>query len=227
MTTVKFAFFNVGDGADVKKEEDLDFFAAEGAQAIFMCETGDRVPMLKRWCRRNPGWRLFVGLAPGAKSVAVLYRKKPSRKRSRTCVPRTYVGPGAGPSWAKPKAAQRLDFGVLSIIVTHMVASATRRGDQYRWRRRHYKLHLAVLEGMVRRVRRRGRKAVVIGDMNAHPNHWLLGPFREVMDQHVPVATHQHGLFDQLWATPGVEIMSVVTVATSSDHDGVIAEVRA
>lgn len=225
--SLTIAFYNIGDGPAPNKIRDLDTLAIRhNADFIHLSETGDRIPMLRVWAERQ-GYRLWIGNVPGSKSVAVLYkRERDVRRFSRLAVPRMYVGAGAGPSWAKPKAIMGLRLRKLVVLSTHFTPSATRDGRQYRFRRLHYAIHMRVLNYMIRRRRAQGLQVVVVGDFNAPANFRLLDPLVDMnMRQLIKQSTHHNRIIDHAWVTPGVNVRHIDVINLSSDHNAILVKV--
>lgn len=221
MTELVIDSYNIGDGPDADKRADLSRIS-EFAKVICLQEAGDRTKMLKEWAADN-GWVLWYNpVVPGSKSVPILYLRGYGvvSRGARMLMPRTYVGAGAGPSWAKAKAATFVRIDNTVIFNTHMTPSATREGREYRFRRLHYRAHVAGLMRLVRNRIDREREVVVVGDMNAPPSFQLLRPLREEgLRQHVDEDTRHHQIIDQIWSTRGLVVVKRLVIRqVSSDH---------
>lgn len=218
------ATYNLGDGPG--KARDLDILAAAGVDVLGLQEAGDRDDMLDDWCRRNR-WRQHAGKAPGAGRVPILTAPDVhvDAAISRLAVDERYVGPGAGPDWANPKAIQAIRTGQLWIADTHFVASADRPGTSA-LRDSHHADHMAFLVRMARRRRRRGLPIVLLGDFNTSPTGRRTAPLRAMgLDQVVKQSTHGDDTFDQIWIA-GLDLIHAWTVKLSSDHRAAVATVR-
>jgi endonuclease/exonuclease/phosphatase (EEP) superfamily protein YafD len=184
-------------------------------------ECSDRGDVLTAFTRRT-NRRVWVGLAPGAPAVPILYHRSldVEARFSRLAVPRMYVGRGAGPSWSKAKAVTGIRVGDLVVLNTHMIASL----HASRLRRLHYRIHVAVLVRMVRRRLRRGLRVVLIGDFNAEPDHRLLKPLRDLsMGQQTNRPTHGARMIDLIWTRRLSTVSRDVVRGLSSDHRAAFA----
>jgi hypothetical protein len=220
------ATWNIGVGPDDRKAEDLDKIRRHGVILLGPQEAGDRGEMLGEWCTAN-GWRMHRPRLPGAGSVPILFDPEALRlDRARTviAVARRFVGAGAGPSIAKPKAINVAVFEIratgkrVRFLNTHFVASATRQGKAYDARRRHYRAHALVLARM---IRARVDRTVVAMDANAEIDFPLLSPVRATgLSGWSRMPTHGKRSIDHLLG-PGQGLGSRFVVFTSSDHTAV------
>lgn len=217
------ATLNLGDGPDDRKAAALDRLVEQGVDVICLQEASDRRAMLRAWASAND-WVLHHGDTPGAGAVPILFREglPVTETASREAVPRTFVGPGAGPDTSKPKVVTsvRLEDGE-QVLNTHLTPSATR---PWAWRRRrHYRRHIAVLKEMVEN-RERGR-IILVGDFNAPPTFRLLKPLLRLgMVQATPDATMGRRLIDHTWIKRG-RVVSARVLEVPSDHRAVIVTV--
>jgi exonuclease III len=226
MATIKS--LNLGSGSDADVEFSLDVLLREGADAICCQEGSDRKDVLARWAKKH-GWHYWYNKRlPGAAAVPILYRPGlgggVKRRFSRIAVPRMYVGAGAGPSWSKAKVVTGLVTRQFTLMNTHMVASATRQGRKYRFRRAHYFAHVKVLSAMVVFRSRGWRKVILVGDFNAEEDFYLLAPLRKRMKQWVDQHTMGKRTIDLIW-TIHCNAKRVFVRTVISDHRSVSADV--
>ncbi len=220
------ATFNMGDGPDRRKVADLLTLAGEGATVIGLQEAGDRGHVLDEFLDLMPSWRLWSPKAPGAASVPILYDtdgQRLLRGRSVLGVAARFVGAGAGPSRAKPKAINvvvlRGQGRTRRYVNTHFIASATRSpAPRFRLRRRHYDDHADVLARIIG-TGRKMRRTTVTGDFNAEPTSPLLAPIRATgISGWTQVGTHGKRRIDHVLGEGGPRR----AVALSSDHRAIL-----
>jgi hypothetical protein len=228
------AWYNLGDGADAKKADDLDQLADEGAVIIYLCEAGDRSRLLRAWANRR-GWVVYFGDgSPGAASTPILMRRDLARCVSdcftdEAC-PAINVGdPGAGPAGVKRKVTngikirRRTKRGLPRRprvgLSAHLLASATRNGLPNDDKRdRAYHRHI---DNLVQTARRFKLAVVMIfGDFNAEPHDVLLAGLRHAgFDALDTKDTHEsHRQIDLGWRRSLRRIIRVWLVPGSSDH---------
>jgi exonuclease III len=209
--------WNIGDGPDAEKRAALDKLRDRGARVICLQEAGDRQRVLEAWARDN-GWTLFLGDgSDGASSVPILTAKKVVRSGTVEAVEARYVGPGAGPDRAKRKVINWIECADGELVLnTHMIASATREGNQYTLRRRHYRDHVAAIVALLDTLR--GKPVTLVGDFNAPPDFNLLQPLRDHhMRQRVTEPTRLDMICDHVW-TRHADAEATDVLDMPSDH---------
>ena len=72
MVSVTVVTYNMGDGPDERKRDDLLQLLDAGAQVICLQEAGDRREVLEDFCA-EVGWVLWRGFAAGSPSVPIVH----------------------------------------------------------------------------------------------------------------------------------------------------------
>jgi endonuclease/exonuclease/phosphatase family metal-dependent hydrolase len=226
---MKVATYNLGDGRDSAKVEDLDTLVSKGVSIIGLQEASDRGNALDDFLDHHTEWRMYAPKVAGGLAVPILWDTrewKRLRLRTTLAVASRYVGPGAGPRRSK---AKRINVVVLKhrhwgnhrrVLNTHFIASATRTGDQYDERDEHYLDHARVLAAMIGSGERM-RRTIVTGDFNADSSYRGLNAVRATLiNGWTRFATHGKRAIDHVLGPKGDRY----PVPLSSDHHAVIAE---
>lgn len=233
------AWYNLGDGPDHKKLEDLDELRDRGALIIGLAEAGDRGRMLEDWCVRRNGrvWALYDGDgSPGSASTPILVHPDVvpciARWITEEAVPARDVGdPGAGPARMKRKVTngvkvrRRRRVGVWrppSVTLTaHLLPSATRDNlPNAEKRQRIFRTHIHRLLATARRFKI--AKVTILGDFNAELDDPLMAELREAGYRAAKTGP-THGAHRRIDLALARRELDTLTVALSSDHRGLIA----
>lgn len=231
-TKVTAATYNLGDGPDAKKREDvLALFNEEGVDFLSLQEAGDRIPVLASIAVGNPRIALWVGDGtPGASSVPVMWRQDVWHAFKHETIRlsgRFFAPEGAGPNWVKPKVVNlvwlrhKVTGEVVVLGSTHMPASL--------WAR----LRAVLGRGIIRRLGKAvdgielGTCIVIGADWNAKVGARILRRLDKnttSAQQKVGViATRMKAAIDDL-RSRGIRWLSSRTRQGSSDHLAFIAE---
>lgn len=231
-TRVTAATYNLGDGPDAKKREDvLALFDEEGIDFLSLQEAGDRSKVLASIAIGNPRIALWLGDgSPGASSVPVMWRQDlwHAFKRETVALSSRFFAPeGAGPNWVKPKVVNlvwlrhKITGEVVVVCSTHMPASL--------WAR----LRALLGRGIIRRLGKAvdgievGIRIIIGADWNAKVGAKILRRLDKntiSAQQKVGViATRMKAAIDDL-RSRGVRWLSSRTRKGSSDHLAFIAE---
>ena len=216
--------YNMGDGNRRMLEEDFATLLSFKPNLICLQEAGDRREFIDPWAGTN-GFHPFYGNGtPGAASVPILHDMYPQRTMSKLCMPAMYVGPGAGPSWAKAKAMTGVKAEDIWVYNTHMIASATRKGH---WlRKRHYQGHVASISWTTNRKRKKGVAVSLNGDFNATEDFKYLKPIADHMRQNTPAPTHGNRIIDLQYTHGLIVQQALVIEGLSSDHNAAMIRIR-
>jgi hypothetical protein len=199
------------------------------ADVIGAQEWGDRPGLVAT--AKAAGWRVQAGRGlRGQSATPLVWNPRAVAMRhpfGKPLLPRTYVGPGNGPSTAKPKYAMGGMLWRSRVVAnTHLVPSS------YRPRRhavavRHVRRLAAAVDG------RYGLRFIV-GDFNTEPDHTgILGPLyaRGWTNTHRArgwLPTHGRRAVDYVWwkRDPRIRLDRAWTIRTHSDHRALLARFR-
>lgn len=234
MTRTHFtaATYNLGDGPDAKKREDiLALFDQEGVDFLALQEAGDRSKVIDSIAVGNPRIARWLGDgSPGASSVPIMWRQdlwEVVKRKTVHLSSRFFAPEGVGPSWVKPKVVNlvwlrnKVTGEIVVFGSTHMPASL--------WAR----LRAVLGGGIVRKLRRTvdgiDNRVVVIGaDWNAKVGARILRPLGRLISAQKRQGikpTHGKRAIDDL-RSRGVYWLASRTRKGSSDHLAFIAEGR-
>lgn len=207
---------------------DLNTLAERGATVVGPQEASDRGPVLDAFLNTHSSWGAYRPTVSGGPAVPILWDGavwEYVRSRSVRAVGRRRVVIAGRLRWSKVKRINivtlrhRETGEVRDFLCTHMIPSATRRGDEYDRNRAHYRDHIAALVPLLT------PGCVLMWDANAEPDFRLLAPVRSTFDG-VDVRgwttepTHDDRAIDHVLGPDGKRVV----VPLSSDHHAVMAE---
>jgi len=217
--------YNIGDGPNHKKLEDLETFVKEENPDVFaLDEHADRDSVTDAFIGLHPEFGKWAGDGrPGALKTCILYRKKLGKltgEYSKTLVGPRHLPPGAGPENAGAKVANRIRMRInkrrVHFIAVHQYASVRSRWEAAK----------DLVDALVHLVRNRFGVVVVLGDMNANPMDRIYKALRELLPFFSkPGATHGKRTIDVIWVNKLGRILKAWTRSGTSDHEAVIADV--
>lgn len=225
--TIRVVYYNMGDGPDQIKLEDLEEIWAQNPEVIALSEHADRIDVTTKFVEAHPEYDQYFGDGrPGAAKECLLYRKdlgELTLKKTHTLVGPRKLGEGAGPENATAKCALHLRFRVkqgkrrrrLHVIVGHQYATVNNRREAA-------KLFMRALADLVRRL---VGAVIVMGDMNMVPSHALMHALMVLMTGSDVGATHGKRQIDRILVRAAT-ILSAWTRRGSSDHRMVFADIR-
>lgn len=221
-TSVRVGVYNLGDGSDSEKFQDLLGLMGQRFDYLGLTEHADRSDVTDRFVRNFPQYGKWEGDGRnGAQKTCVIYRKSKGRvtaKVSNTLTGRKRLPQGAGPEQAGPKVANRIRARVekkrLHFIVAHEYASVNNRREAA----------AEFMRALVAIVRPRLGKTIVVADFNMTATHRLMRALRALLKSRSKVGpTHDTREIDQI-LTNG-EIYQAWTWTGTSDHKAVFADV--
>lgn len=222
--TTAVGTLNLGNGSAEAVKASLDRMKARGAKVLGLQEAGDRVQVIKQWCRENHWDYWFGDGSDGAASTPIIWEK--SKKLTVTNAatkPGTDAekAKGTGPDVVKAKVWNHIRVKPTGedpfvFINGHLPASL------YLKRRREIGTELVdVLEGLVRA--RDGKIAVVaVMDGNSEDTDPIWNGLQALgMKQHTKEPTLRDKAVDLTW-TLDIRASDAEVVLVRSDHKGAI-----
>lgn len=206
---------NMGEGFDLADMLRLLTYAGVwGTQ-----EGSDKEPMFRKL--RERGFKVTLALFIGQAATRVVWSPGEFKRKKRVVkllLARIYVGPGAGPSFCKPKwlmghVFEHKQSGLEFIFVNcHFVAS-----PQFK---RRMKAQIKMLHKIAKWTKKQKLPIILVGDFNMKHGAERIDILRDAgFYINYSVKTHPHGSLDYVCWTKEFDFLDLTKIQTGSSHD--------